>query len=132
MARRKAINPDGTFLTKPIPKKVEFVASDKTMRIDGRTYRMMRQTDKRKDKGHWSKDIYVPVDERAYRKRVGNVADFLSKHVEMKDLMQEALLNVSIVTLEKLELRIKKHAKVKVVRGCYALQIGNVEIQLVD
>ena len=132
MARRKAVNPEGTFLSKPIPKKVEFVASDKTMRIDGRTYRMMRQTDKHKDKGHWSKDIFVAVDEREYRKRIGKVATFLSEHIDTKDLMQEALLNVPISLVEKIERRIASHGKVRVVKGCYALKIGDVEIQLVD
>ena len=132
MAKRRLVNPQGSFLGNDKPKRVEFIASDKTMRIDGRTYRMMRQTDMRKNKGHWSKDIFVAVDEREHRKRIAKIATFMSEHIDTKDLLQEVMLNTPISVIEKIERRIASHGKVRVVKGCYALKIGDVEIQLVD
>jgi hypothetical protein len=133
MAKRRAVNPEGSFLGESKPKRVELIAADKRFVIDGKTYRLNRVTMlKGENKEHFSKEIFVAVDENEYRKRVMKIAEFLSEHVHSKDLLFEAMLGAPMSSIEKMERRIAKRAKVKVIRGCYAVKVGDVEIQLVD
>jgi hypothetical protein len=113
-------------------KRLGFDMTKKRLIVDGKVYRFEKQTSRRGNKEHASKDVFVEVDEPRYLERVESVADYLASAVDQKKLMQEILNALPVSHFEQVERRVKKFMPVKVKDGCMYLEIGGVEIPLVD
>lgn len=133
MATRKAVNPKGTFLGGGPDKRVEFDLANKTLKVGGQTFRLMRQTMRKfPNEEHSSKDIFVAVNERSYMRRIDRLAGNIAKYVDSKDLLREVLRAVPMDRIAYVERMLEKKMPVKVIKGCYAIRIGIEEIQLVE
>ena len=104
----------------------------KTLMVKGEKYAFKKTTYKKggEKKGHLSREIWEKVDEKEYAKRIETIIDKLVDHVDKRKILKSTLEGVSLVDLEKIELRLKKGVKIKEKGGCYNLMIGDYELPL--
>ena len=102
------------------------------IKVDNEYFVVQKSTIQRKNKGHLSKVIFKKVNPKDIEERIDKVIDVLVDTVDKRAVLRSALKDLPLNELEKIERRLKKKVKIKEVKGCYGLKIGDYELPIVD
>jgi len=111
--------------------KVEINPEEKYHVIDGKVYKISKQTVKKKS-DHLSRVILVEVDKDEYDKRVTDIIDVIAPVLDVRDILRDILRDLPLNEIEKIERRILKKVEVKQKKGCVNLMIGDYELPISD
>jgi len=82
-------------------------------------------------KNHEMRLELIPFDQTEYDKLTDDIIDAMSKAVNKRILIQEALSGLPYHEIKKMHKNISKGVKAKASRGCYKVSVGKTELYLV-
>lgn len=116
-------------MSKRLSMKVEINPEENYHQIDGKFYKISKQTVKKKS-DHLSRVILVEVDKDEYDKRVESIVDSLAPVLDVRKVLKNILRDLPLNEIVKIERRLAKKVKIREKMGCLGLIIGNYELPI--
>jgi hypothetical protein len=110
-------------------KKVYINPEKKVFIIDGKTYKVEKETLKKKS-DHASKEILVEVNMDDYNDRINKIIDYIASTFNERKFLASLLEGLPLSEIAKIERRMAKMEKVREKDGCYNLMIGDFELPI--